>query len=238
MLMSQLDFSWWFNCGYWRENTTMNIVWYMIMAFARWLNRREFVQCHKMCLPDNLYAVLSHSVWKQQICLQVTASATSEIDTDYTDDSIVWNEAIFSHSLCNSLKGPNNKNTTKRTFIIKPISALWTKFPPPCITFINIWSVFTIPYRLPLLNWEIRSLRWLAREYMTVTKSFICMCWVCEILFFIRIPTEIIKTWRLGSHAHGKMEQSAIFLMPEMTLDANFVTPYPFSSSTVWHGWW
>ena len=32
MMTSQLDFSLWFNCGYWRENTSMNIVRYMIMA--------------------------------------------------------------------------------------------------------------------------------------------------------------------------------------------------------------
>ena len=37
------DFSLWFNCGYWRENTSINIVWYMIMAFARWSKKHRMV---------------------------------------------------------------------------------------------------------------------------------------------------------------------------------------------------
>ena len=43
ILTSQLAFSLWFNCGYWRENTSMNIVWYMIMAFVRWSKQHRMV---------------------------------------------------------------------------------------------------------------------------------------------------------------------------------------------------
>ena len=32
-LRLQLDFSLWFNCGYWQEITSINIVWYMYMAW-------------------------------------------------------------------------------------------------------------------------------------------------------------------------------------------------------------
>ena len=83
MLTSQLGFSVWFNSGYWRENTSMNIVWYMIMAFVRWSkqqrmvtqmpmfklaaclqHQRKLVQCHKMCLLD-LQSLTSGAItWK------------------------------------------------------------------------------------------------------------------------------------------------------------------------------
>ena len=43
MLTSQSDFSLRFNCSYWRENTSMNIVWYMIMAFAWWSKQHRMV---------------------------------------------------------------------------------------------------------------------------------------------------------------------------------------------------
>ena len=42
-LRHNLDFLLWFNCGYWRENTSMNIVWYTIMAFARWFKQHKMV---------------------------------------------------------------------------------------------------------------------------------------------------------------------------------------------------
>ena len=52
MLTSQLDISLWFNWGYWRENTSMNIVWYMIKVFAWWSKQHRMVTQMPM---SNLY---------------------------------------------------------------------------------------------------------------------------------------------------------------------------------------
>ena len=52
MLTSHVDFSFWFNCGYWLENSSMNIVWYMIMALARWSKQHRMVTLLPM---SNLY---------------------------------------------------------------------------------------------------------------------------------------------------------------------------------------
>ena len=70
--MSHLDFLLWFNRGHWGENTSMDIVWYMVLGFVQWSqvgdldahanlvfkliachqHQRKLLQCLKMCLQD------------------------------------------------------------------------------------------------------------------------------------------------------------------------------------------
>ena len=102
MLTSQLDFSSWFNCGYWRENTSMNIVWYMIMAFARWSNMSNLylIYFHVTNTRGTLYSVTKCSFRTYSLYSLVYIFVTGQWPTQSVNDALqlcdtVTNKTVF-----------------------------------------------------------------------------------------------------------------------------------------------